>query len=317
VRVLGCLAACLVMTGVARADTAAERVSTGEELAKQGRLTEAIASFKAADKIEKRAKHACLIALAYIRRELWPQAEIFLTSCHERANAQDPVPDWVPLAEQQMKERLATAKVAAVHVRIVPTALASQTEIGVSSFEPDELFSPRTIHLPRGTHLITATVAGKEPIQQTIEVTDEAPREVTFKFGEETTPTAITYQPPPEHPSPSTPTAGGSKFPLILMGSGAAILAGGVAFHLLAFKPVRDDLSAASDAGDLGAYDELSNKFDSRRTVTIALYGIGGAVLIGGAILNYTVFKHRDAEAPRAAMAVSHDSALVFVEWQR
>src|SRR5688572_10205627 len=124
------------------ADGAASKVARGEELAKQGRLTEAIDSFKAADKIEKRAKHACLIALAYIRRELWPQAEIFLTMCHERAKGtSDPVPDWVPLAEQTLKERLAKAKVAAVKIRIAPDSLSSQALIAVSSFEPDELFA--------------------------------------------------------------------------------------------------------------------------------------------------------------------------------
>src|SRR5512138_3886691 len=114
VRALACIAI-LLSAGAAYGDgSAARSVKEGEDLAKQGRLTEAIARFKDADKIEKRAKHACLIALAYIRRELWSQAEIFLTTCHQRATPTDPVPEWVPLAVDQLKERLASAKVAAV-----------------------------------------------------------------------------------------------------------------------------------------------------------------------------------------------------------
>ena len=149
-RVIGTVAAVwlpLSMTAsTVQADTAAERVAAGEQLAKEGRLTEAIESFKAADKLEQRAKHACLIALAYIRRELWPQAEIFMTRCHQRATAGDPVPDWAALAEKQMNERLSSAKVSAVHIRIEPTALAATAKISVSSFPADETFAPRTIH---------------------------------------------------------------------------------------------------------------------------------------------------------------------------
>ena len=311
-RVLGSLAVVCLLAGSARADGAAERVATGEDLAKQGRLTEAIESFKAADKLEKRAKHACLIALAYIRRELWPQAEVFLTLCHERANAGDPVPDWVPLAEQQLKERLAKVKVAPVHIRILPTSLTNQTMIAVSSWEPDELFAPRSIHLPRGKHLLMATAPGKEPAQQTLEITDDAPREVVIDF-EHKTETGV--MPTPRLPAgPKAEHA--SRVPWIVMGSGLAITLAGAGYHAFAFKAVRDDLAKASAGGDAATYDRLSTKFDSRRTTTIALYGVGGAVLIGGAILHYTVFKNRK-EAPRASAAVSRDRALVVMEWQR
>src|SRR5690242_5920614 len=50
------------------AETPAELQAKGEQLAKDGRFSEAIDAFKAADRIERRASHACLIALAYTRR---------------------------------------------------------------------------------------------------------------------------------------------------------------------------------------------------------------------------------------------------------
>src|SRR4051812_16006045 len=98
VRALAFVVALVVGAAAVAAETPAELSARGEQLAKEGRFSEAITAFKAADAVEPRAKHACLIALAYTRRELWPQAEIFLDLCRTRATATDPVPDWVPLA---------------------------------------------------------------------------------------------------------------------------------------------------------------------------------------------------------------------------
>lgn len=298
--IITCLASATVF-----ADGTGERVAKGEDLAKQGKWTEAIENFKAADKLEQRAKHACLIALTYIRRELWPQAEVFLTVCHERANAGDPVPDWVPLAEQQLKERLAKARVAPVQITVKPEALASQAAIAVSSFEPDELFAPRTIHLARGTHLITATLPGREPTQVTIEITDAAPREIVLDFDFKQTPI-------PSAPAPAR-TAKASKLPLIVMAAGGAILLGGAGYHVLVFKGTRDDLASENDPAK---YDELADEFDSQRTTTIALYGVGAAVLATGAVLRYTLFKNPE-RAPRVGAGVTRGGGMVVMEWSR
>src|SRR5688572_8864518 len=102
VRILAIVVAgLLAASGLAAADDREELQAKGEQLAKDGRFVEAIDAFKAADLIQPRASHACLIALAYTRRELWPQAELFLSVCHHRAKGGDPLPEWVPLAEQQ------------------------------------------------------------------------------------------------------------------------------------------------------------------------------------------------------------------------
>lgn len=292
----------------AYADGAADRVAKGEDLAKQGKWTEAIENFKAADKIEKRAKHACLIALAYIRRELWPQAEVFLTVCQQRANATDPVPDWVPLAEQQLKERLTKAKVATVQITVKPDALASQAAINVSSFEPDETFGPRAIHLPRGTHLVTATVPGHDPAQQTIEIVDDSPREVVIDFD---------HKPVPIPATPKPRAQGPSKLPLIVMAAGGAVMLGGAGYHLLVFKGTRDDLAAASDANDTTRYDQLAGDFDSQRMTTIALYGVGAAVIATGVVLKYTLYKDQPERAPRLGVGPMRDGGLVTLEWSR
>ncbi len=287
----------------ASADGVGERVARGEDLAKQGKWTEAIENFKAADKLEPRAKHACLIALAYIRRELWPQAEVFLTVCQQRASKADPVPDWVPLAKQQLDERLGTAKVATVTIRVKPEALASQAAIAVSSFEPDETFGPRAIHLPRGTHLITATVPGREAAQQAIEITDDAARDVIFDFDVTQLPLAVA-------PRPATAS---SKAPWIVMAVGGAIMLGGAGYHVLEFKGTRDDLDAARTPE---AYDALSSKFDSQRMATIALYGVGAAVIVTGVVYTLLQRKHQE-RAPRLGATPIHKGGMMVMEWSR
>jgi hypothetical protein len=308
---------CSVAPIVAHAETAANLAAHGEQLAKEGRLTEAIEAFKKADRIEPRARHACLIALAYIRRELWPQAEVFLTTCHDRASDDDPLPDWVPLADKQLVERLAQAQVAAVAIRVLPEQVAQHAEVAVSSFAPDERFHPRTIHLAPGKHLITVTAPGRTAIQQTIELADTTPHEVVIDFDAKPEPPPIDTPRPVivEHPPRTV------AWTLLAIG-GAGALAG-VSYHVLAFKPTRDRLAAASDDPDPALYNQYSKEFDRRRAVTLALYGASAAVLITGVVLRYTVYADREASPEkrerhvRASAQVAPGSVLLGLEWRR
>ncbi len=290
--------------GPARADQAAPHVTRGEQLARDGRLTDAIIAFKRADVIEPRASHACLIALAYIRRELWPQAEVFLQTCHDRATPDDPLPDWVPLADQQLTERIDRAPVARVRIVVEPASESAATQLEVSSFLPDERFSPRTIHLPLGRHLITARTPGREPVERAIDVTDKSPRSILIAFDQ----SAVTMT--REH---------ASVVPKVLMASGGAVLVAGVLVHVLAFKPARDKLVDATNPGmpDPALYDEYSSKFDSRRNLTMALYGAGAALALTGIVLRYTVFRDRTTESPRLTSDLGSGRVLLGVEWAR
>jgi hypothetical protein len=112
----------VALASLARADDLATVEQRGRDAAKNGKFSEAIDAFKEADRLAPRASHACLIALAYTRRELWPQAEIFFTLCHQRATEWDPLPDWLPLAEKTLADHLASANVAEVEIRIEPAA---------------------------------------------------------------------------------------------------------------------------------------------------------------------------------------------------
>lgn len=288
----------------APADTSREHVARGEALARDGRLTDAIDAFKAADRVEVRASHACLIALAYIRRELWTQAELFLARCRERASAADPLPVWVALAEEQLRERTARARLAVVDVTVEPAGLPAQ--ISVSSFAPDEQFDPRTIRLPLGRHVITANAPGRAPVHAIVDVKDIAARRVVLRFADA------------RH--------GGARererIPTLVMMSGATALVAGLGYHLTALRPVRAELARMASDEDWWERDErdrarLEAKYAHRRQVTYGLYGVGAAAVLTGIVLRHTVYRDAPESAPRVTANVGAGAASVAVEWQR
>src|SRR5262245_29224311 len=106
--------------GVARADAIDDLVAKGEELAKQREYSQAIAAFKEADLSRPTAANACRIGLAYTRRELWSQAEVFFARCRERATSTDPPPDWAGEAELALVQKIDSARVPAIEIAVTP-----------------------------------------------------------------------------------------------------------------------------------------------------------------------------------------------------
>jgi hypothetical protein len=307
VRVLAIVAG--VVTGVTSlayaGPSAAELESEGQQLAKDGRYTEAVTAFKAADRLQPTAGHACLIALAYTRRELWPQAEVFLATCHERATAADPLPDWVPLAEKQLAERLAAIEVAAVSIKVDPADAPAQ--LTVSSFAPDESFGPRTIHLPTGHHTIIVTAAGFETERHELEITDKTAQDVVIKL----------YR-PGERPTakPQLVVRESSKVPILLFGAGGTLGVAGLIVHIFLYWPARKDLETDSQTGNLTQYQADEGKYDTRRLLTLGLYGASALAIGAGLVLKYTVFKHHD-EAPLVSIVPQAGGGMVSLGWQR
>ena len=300
---------CALAPLTAVAETGEEMRARGEQLAKDGRYSEAIDAFKAAERIEPRARHACLIALAYTRREAWPQAEIWLAQCEARATPADPLPEWVPVAKQQLAERLATVNVAAVNITVEPAG--ADVKLSVSSFAPDELFAPRAIHLPPGRHVITATAKGYNDAQKTVEIADDkAPQTVTITMF----PIEAHKLGPGGGPATGQPPPAASKVPLVVMSTGGGLILVGAALHLFYFRPARNDLANTTVLADYNG--TLTTKFERSRNITIAVYGIGAATLITGLILKFTVFKAK--ESPVEVSVTPHDGGgMVTVGWSR
>jgi tetratricopeptide (TPR) repeat protein len=288
-----------VATSSAHAESADALVEQGERFAKAGRLTDAINAFKRADRIEPRARHACLIGLAYVRRELLPQAELFLDACRERADQRDPLPDWFALAEVELRRKLASSDHAPIAIRVEPNDRAAATRFTVSSFAPDETFSPRPLHLPIGTHLVKLQTDGREIASREITIADRSPREIVFDLAA-----------PREAPAASRPR----RLPWIITAAGGAILLGGAAYHAFAFAPARDDLAAASAEPDPGRYRALEPTFESRRRTTLVLYGVGVAAVATGLVMRAL---QRDDRAPRIGFSPVDRGALVSIELRR
>jgi hypothetical protein len=295
---------CFVSSSVFANPTAPELQAQGEDLAKQGRFTEAIDSFKAADKLQPSAAHACLIALAYTRRELWPQAEIWLAQCQVRATAQDPLPEWAPAEQDQIKERLASANVAAVQIEVQPADAGAN--VTVSSFAPDEQFAPRTIHLPFGTHTIIAHAQGYKDESQTIEVKDKTAQHVVItlhKLGEG----GAVVLPPARTASESNHT------PWIVIGAGAGLGLVGAGLHLFWFKPARDALDTKDPVAYMTA--DKTQDFEHSRDVTIAVYA-AAAITLGIGV--YLKVSHKTSDdSPAVGVVPLPGGGMFSVGWSR
>ena len=95
------------------------------------------------------------------------------------------------------------------------------------------------------------------------------------------------------------------------MGAGGAVMLAGLGVHLFALEPVRDKLQTAQDMNDLVAWTANERKFDTRRTITLALYGVGAVAIAAGAILHVTVFKHTET-----ALAIAPTSGGMMMSFE-
>lgn len=276
---------CTVARVAGAAPSAEELETRGKMLASAGRYSEAIEMFKQADRVASRAIHACEIGLAYTRRELWAQAELFFGMCHDRATSSDALPDWVIEGEQLLHDRLAAVGVAPVEIVVAP--VDAKAVLAVSSFPPDESFGPRTIHLPVGHHVIVACAPGFEDAQVAVEIADRQPRRIAIRM----------YRPGERDAMPldrKLEIAGGVAL-------GGAVIAYG--FMGICWLHLRD--------GDPAAFrDWQATGYDIGKWTSIPLWAVGGALLATGLVL------HRGHAPDRQVVAVPlRGGAAATVGW--
>jgi hypothetical protein len=294
----------LLATRSAFADDVDDLVAKGQELAKQSEYTQAIAVFKQADAKRPRATHACMIALAYLRREAWPQAELFLALCEKRASPGDQPPDWIDEAEKQLAQKLTAAQIPAVTIVVTPPSIGAR--LTVSSFAPDEIFDPQTIHLAPGKHTIEVTAPGYRTERRDVEVEPAKPQTVTFDMQHDTG--VGTFVPPPKVMPPKP--RGPSYVPWIIGGVGVGLAAIGGVYHATSVKSAYD---RADEAETQAAYDHYAGNFRDKRDIAVGLYA-SGAIAIGLAvILRTTVYKR----APDVTAHVDEHGAGFLVGWRR
>ncbi len=285
----------------ANAGTSEELVAEGKELATAGELSRAILKFKEADALQPTAEHACLIGLAYTRRELWSQAEIFFALCKRRSTSGDALPDWTDEAVKLLETKLAAPELALAPIEIRVEPVVPETRVSVGGFPADEAFSPQTIHLGAGTYELTATAPGYSDARVRVTVTNNAPQVVTLMMPEP--PTMI---PPP--PPPPPPRIWSTK---IWLGSGIAAVFG-VGLHLWASN-LRSTLQDARDRGDADRWDRYAGRFQVIRGTAIGLYGVAAI----GLALGFVTHRRESERAPSVTANIDERGVFVGVSWQR
>ena len=264
-----------VLARTAAADDDADALTAqGETLARAGEFTRAIELFKRADAIHPSAHHACLIGLAYTRRELWSEAEIFFDRCKQGATAADPLPDWFSDASTQHDQKLHAANIAEVEIRVVPET--ARATLSISSFPRDETFGPRKLHVPgNAPYDLTVSAPGYWPAHHSLAPVAGTSTVVTIEL----------------EPKVKRPPSRAAWFWI-----GAAVLAagGGVA-HAFA---VHDDhqLQAANDANDLAAWNARDPTFSRDRVLAIGCYSAAVVAATIGVVLHV---RHETWVAPR------------------
>ena len=306
------VAGVLVWSVAARAQSAAELQAAGEQAAKEGSYAEAIDKFKAADRLEVRASHACLIALAYTRRNLWPQAEIFRDRCHSLAKERnEPLPDWIDTADKQIEDAIAKAiasqTVAEVTISVEPADAAANALVTVSSFAPDEKFAPRAVHLPTGIHQLFVSAPGYEIGSQLVDIKDARPQQIVVRLHRPGEGPGPVKAEPPAKPQPS-------KLPWIIAGAGVGIAAIGGVLDATWYKSARDTLAGDTTLDPKYVGDEST--WSTRRDVVIGFYVAGGLAFATGVVLKYTVFKHTE-HPPAVSVAPIDNGGVVSFGWSR
>jgi hypothetical protein len=276
-------------TTVARADDTADLVAKGQELAKQAEWSQAITAFKQADAQQPRAQNACFIGLAYLRRELWGQAELHFAICHARAKPDDPLPEWAAEAEAQLAQKLADQNVAAVTIEVTPAD--AKPEIAATGFLPDEKLGRGTIHLVPGHYIFTFTTPGYRTVTRELQITTKDPQLVS-----------VALDPPGAVPPPPP-----GNLRWYLIGAGVALGGIGVILDVTKLQSERDELGKSAVV-----FDQHSGSFDTWRDVTVGLW-LGGAVLTG--IGTYLAVRAHSDVAVTAK--IDHQSSLLYVGWSR
>lgn len=165
-------------------------------------------------------------------------------------------------------------------------------------------------------------------------ITEPPPPEPTPPPAEPTPPPAEPAPPPVAEPTPPPPVAdppppvgngrmsSGASTQVVVKRSespwykdvlGDALVIGGVAVAVGGFVVYRgavSDLDAAEDSNDLDEYQELVDKAESRRTMSIVLFG-GGAALVTAGVLRYVL---RDNGSERG-VAIAPTTSGGLITW--
>lgn len=143
-----------------------------------------------------------------------------------------------------------------------------------------------------GAYAITVTAPGHSPASQSVQVEAGAARNVQITLE----PVAAPAVPAPfVQAEPEEPGRPLSPLPFIGLGAGALVAGAGGVMTALAIE--RRDAVESTPPGD--AQDDALGDFDTFRTLSYVLYGVGGALAAAGVVFFFVPVGEEDPEAAR------------------
>ncbi|MBL8621154.1 MAG: hypothetical protein JNK64_07610 [Myxococcales bacterium] len=311
----------LGLAGSAAAQNADAEVLFNEAVAleTEGNIPKACEAFEASNRIEPRA--GTLIRLGQCREK--QQLFVSAWSAYKDALTRVKDPAKKKLAEERIKALEPTLSYLTVSV---PDDVRVDGLVVTRNGKPvDPVLWNRAVPVDGGSYTIVGSAPGQEPWQTTIEVAptkEKASIEVPRFKAIETLVTPPTgdgggVTTPPIGDKPDGPPGGGEggapsaftgkrKIALGLAGVGLVAIGGGVVLGLSA-KGLEDDAFAlcpdpAVPCADAAEAQDLTDRAGTRALFANVAYGVGGAAIVGAAVLWFTgapAKSDRVAVAPR------------------
>lgn len=323
VRGLAVTVVLLLTSGSASADPQADaraQVAEGEALAKQGRFSEAIEKFRAAEQTSPSARHDCYIALAYRRLEQWGAGRLHAEKCVERATEADQAPKWIKNVRRDVDDGVARAGLVKVTLVVTPPELAGSARIRISALGADP-FSPRAVYLAAGEHDATVEADGTEPSSHRFAVKGPGDETATLAIptgGEPTASPAEPAAPPPVNPparsptgvvaAPLAPPPSRGPWPWITASIAGAAAVTGIAFHVKTLG-TKEDAESYADR-----FDDLLDRFERQRAFAIGSYAAAAAA---SGVTAYLWLRSPERPPVSVGIAPVEGGAVVGIGWER
>lgn len=162
--------------------------------------------------------------------------------------------------------------------------------VEISGLTPGQVPCPwQSAKVRPGAYAIKVTAPGHRPASQSVEVVAGAARNVQVTLESAAAALPVVQA---EAPEPGRPL---SPIPLVTLGSG--VLVAGVGGVMTALAVSSRDTVETTPPGV--TQDDAQGDFDTFRTLSYVLYGVGGALAAAGVVFFFVPFGEDDPEAAR------------------
>lgn len=274
------------------------------ELAKDGQYQEAVGlCLGVLDSLEESQRARVHKLLGYVYRKLDQQAEawhhlsLYLQSTGKGDEA---TADWLREVEAKLKK---------TRIKVTLTCKVDGITLALEPGESKPTYPcPLIWWVAPGKHALLANLEG-HPVHETDitvrELGDKGIHVIDFPLNTEKP--VVVVQPEKKDPAPVVlakpvaPPAGDRTLEWVLIGSGSALLVTGAVIHGLGYSK-NEDLHTKYE-NDRPAYNSAyDDEVAPKMTAAYVLYGVGGATLVGGALV-WLLNSSKDSAAEKSTVS--------------